>query len=141
MTLRHDPPAARPSYAQSVYDERGAETARERRPLLVPAVGLVLLAMLVPLDSSWAVQVLLIPLILILPGVILLRALRITGSAIAANPIYVPCASLVVLIGSGLAVDLVGPRLGVAEPLRAPPLLVGLEIACAGLLACSLKAG
>jgi uncharacterized membrane protein len=108
---------------------------------MVLAVGLVLLVILVPLDESWAAQVLLIPLLLILPGIILLRALRITGSAIAANPVYVPCASLVVLIFSGLAADLIGPRLGVAEPLRAPSLLVGLEIACAVLLACSRKAG
>jgi uncharacterized membrane protein len=107
----------------------------------VSAVGLILLAVLVPLDESWAAQVLLIPLLLILPGVILLRALHISGSAIAANPVYVPCASLVVLIGSGLAVDLIGPRLGVAEPLRAPSLVIGLEIACAALLACSRKAG
>ena len=141
MTLRHDPPVTRQSYAKSAHDGRDAGTARQRRPLLVPTVGLVLLAVLVPLDGSWAAQVLLIPLLLILPGVILLRALRFSGSAIAANPVYVPCASLVVLIGSGLAVDLIGPRLGVAEPLRAPSLLIGLEIACAALLACSRKAG
>lgn len=141
MTLRHYPLAARQSYAKSAYDGRDTGTAQRRRPLLVPALGLVLLAILVPLHESWAVQALLIALLLVLPGVILLRALRITGSAIAANPVYVPCASLVVLIGSGLAVDLVGPRLGVAEPLRAPSLLAGLEIACAALLACSRKAG
>ena len=141
MTLRHDPPVTRQSYAQSAHDGRNAGTAWQRRPLLVPAVGLILLAVLVPVDESWAAQVLLIPLLLILPGVILLRALRISGSTIAANPVYVPCTSLVVLIGSGLAVDLIGPRLGVAEPLRAPSLLIGLEIACAALLACSRKAG
>lgn len=141
MTVRHDPPVTRQSYAESASDGRDAPTVRRRQPLLVSAMGLVLIAILVPLDESWAAQVLLIPLLLILPGIILLRALRITGSAIAANPVYVPCASLVVLIGSGLAVDLVGPRLGVAEPLRAPSLLVGLEIACAALLTCSRKAG
>ena len=141
MTLRHDPPATRQQYATSVHDGRDAGTTRQRRPLLVPVVGLILLAVLVPFDESWAAQVLLTPLLLILPGVILLRALRISGSAIAANPVYVPAASLVVLIGSGLAVDLVGPRIGVVEPLRAPPLLVGLEIACAALIACSRKAG
>jgi uncharacterized membrane protein len=107
----------------------------------MPVIGLVLLAILVPLKESWPAQVLLIPLLLILPGITLLRALRITGSAVAANPVYVPCASLVVLMGSGLAVDLLGPHLGVAEPLRAPSLLAGLEIACAALLACSRNAG
>ena len=141
MTLRHDPPVTRQSYAKSAYDGRDAGTARPRRPLLMPAVGLILLAVLVPVDESWAARVLLVSLLLVLPGIILLRALRISGSAIAANPVYVPAASLVVLICSGLAVDLIGPRLGVAEPLRAPSLLVGLEIACAALLACSRKAG
>jgi uncharacterized membrane protein len=104
------------------------------------AAGLVLLALLVPVHRLWAVQLLLIPLLLVLPGEILLRALRVPGRAIASFPVYVPCASLAVLIGSGLAVDLVGPVAGVAAPLRTAPLLAGLEAACAVLLAASVKA-
>jgi uncharacterized membrane protein len=104
------------------------------------AAGLVLLALLVPVHRLWAVQLLLIPLLLVLPGEILLRALRVPGRAIASFPAYVPCASLAVLIGSGLAVDLVGPVAGVAAPLRTVPLLAGLEAACAVLLAASVKA-
>ncbi len=102
--------------------------------------GLVLLALLVPAHRLWAVQLLLIPLLLVLPGEILLRALRVPGRAIASFPAYVPCASLAVLIGSGLAVDLVGPLTGVTAPLRTVPLLAGLEAACAVLLAASVKA-
>jgi uncharacterized membrane protein len=104
------------------------------------AAGLALLALLVPLHRLWAVQILLIPLLLVLPGEILLRALRVPGRAIASFPAYVPCASLAVLIGSGLAVDLVGPLEGVTAPLRTGPLLAGLEAACAVLLAASVKA-
>jgi uncharacterized membrane protein len=104
------------------------------------AAGLVLLALLVPAHRLWAVQLLLIPLLLILPGEILLRALRVPGRAITSFPAYVPCASLAVLTGSGLAVDLVGPLAGVTAPLRTVPLLAGLEAACAVLLAASAKA-
>src|SRR4029078_10416407 len=69
----------------------------------------------------------------------LLRALRVPGRAVASFPIYVPCASIVVLLGSGLAVDLLGPFLGVTAPLRATPLLVGLEATCLMLLAASVN--
>ena len=110
------------------------------RQLGVWLAGLVLIAILAPLDGLWAVQVLLIPLLLVVPGVILLRALRVPGRVVASFPVYLPCASLVVLLFSGLAVDLVGPLIGVAAPLRAPPLLLGLEIICVGLLATSVNA-
>jgi uncharacterized membrane protein len=83
----------------------------------------------------WAAQLLLVPLLLIIPGIILLRALRVPGAAVAANCVYVPAASILVLIGSGLAIDLIGPLVGISAPLRAAPLLIALEIICAGLLA------
>jgi uncharacterized membrane protein len=104
------------------------------------ATALALIALLVPLHALWAVQVVLVPLLLVVPGALLLQALRIPGHAVSSFPVYVPCASLVVLIGSGLAVDLVGPLIGVAAPLRAGPLLVGLELTCLALLAGSVKA-
>jgi uncharacterized membrane protein len=78
--------------------------------------------------------------LLTIPGVILLRAMRIPGSAIAAFPVYVPCASLVVLLGSGLVVDLIGLAAGVAAPLRSWSMLAGLELVCLILLAVSAKA-
>ena len=102
--------------------------------------GLMLIAILIPVHRLWAVQLLLVPLLLVVPGVILLRALQVPGRAVASFPIYLPCASLVVLLFSGLAVDLIGPLIGVAAPLRAAPLLVGLEIICVGLLATSVNA-
>ena len=104
------------------------------------AAGLVLLAVLTPLHGIWAVQLLMVPLLLVLPGVILLRTLRLPGAAVAASPVYVPAASVLVLLGAGLATDLAGPLIGIAEPLRAAPLLLGLEVVCFALLGCSRRA-
>ena len=134
MTLRRlerSPPLDRPIHRAPAGPGRWLGTR---------VAGLVLLALLVPAHGLWAVQVLLILLLLILPGEILLRAMRVPGRAIASFPAYVPCASLAVLIGSGLAVNLVGPLVGVTAPLRAAPLLAGLELVCAALLAASVKA-
>jgi uncharacterized membrane protein len=113
---------------------------RARQQLGAYVAALALLAVLVPLHRWWSAQLLLITLLLIVPGVILLRALRIPGQFVASFPVYVPCASIIVLFGSGLAVDLVGPLVGVAAPLRAGPLLVGLEVMCLALLAASVNA-
>ena len=98
------------------------------------------IALLVPLHQSWAIQVLLVPLLLVFPGVILLRALRVPGKAISSFPVYVPCASLIVLMVSGLATDIIGRICGVTAPLRPTPLLVSLEVICLALLAVSLHA-
>jgi uncharacterized membrane protein len=105
----------------------------------VAVLGLI--ALLVALDRVWAAQLLLVPLLLIVPGALLLQALRVPGEAVSAFPVYVPAASLVVMLVSGLAVDLVGPLVGVAQPLRTGPLLLGFEIACLGLLAAGANAG
>jgi uncharacterized membrane protein len=103
--------------------------------------SLGLLAILTQLRAAWVAQAILLAGLLILPGVLLLRALRVRGSSIASFPAYVPGASIVVLFGSGLAVDLVGPLIGVAQPLRPEPMLVGLEICCLALLAAGIRAG
>lgn len=129
--LERSPPDERPVHRPEAGPGRWLGTR---------VAGLALIALLVPVHRLWAVQLLLIPLLLVLPGEILLRALRVPGRAIASFPAYVPCASLAVLIGSGLAVDLAGPVAGVAAPLRTGPLLAGLEAACAVLLAASVKA-
>jgi uncharacterized membrane protein len=106
-----------------------------------PLLGaLALIAVLVPIHRLWSAQLLLVPLLLVTPGLILLRALKVPSRAIASFPVYVPCASLVVLIASGLAVDLLGPHVGVAAPLRTAPLLVGFEALCLALLASSANA-
>jgi len=99
--------------------------------------ALALIALLVPLNKWWSAELLLVPLLLITPGLILLRALRIPAAAVSSFPAYVPCASLIVLFSSGLLVDLLGPFIGVAEPLRPWPLLTALEVTCLILLAAS----
>jgi uncharacterized membrane protein len=111
-----------------------------RHPLALPAAGLALIALLTPLRGLWAVEALLVLLLLVVPGVALLRALRVDGEAIAMQPVYVPAASILVLFGSGLAVDLVGPFVRISEPLRPVPVLVSLLIVCAALLAGSRNA-
>lgn len=106
---------------------------------LTRLVPLALLVVLVPAHDSWATQFLLILLLLTVPGVILLRALRVPGSTVASFPVYVPCASLVVLTGSAVAVDLIGPAVGIAAPLRPWPMVGGLELVCLILLAVSIN--
>jgi uncharacterized membrane protein len=101
---------------------------------------LLFLAVLVPAHRLWEAQLLLVPLLLTVPGVLLLRALRIPGRVVVSFPVYVPCASLAVLLFSGLAVDLAGPLIGIAEPLRPWPMLVTLELICLGLVAVSVGA-
>jgi uncharacterized membrane protein len=128
-------PAARPT-----RHRQESKRSALRHPLAVHAAGLALLAVLTPLHGSWAVQLLLVPLLLIVPGVILLRTLRMDGATIAMNPVYVPAASVLVLMASSLGVDLIGPPIGITAPLRAAPLLVALEVVCVALLACSLNA-
>jgi uncharacterized membrane protein len=121
-------------------DARYRAAAATAAHLRVYLGGLVVLALLVPLQGLWAAQLLLVPLLLTVPGLILLRALRVPAKAIASFPAYVPCASLVVLLASGLAVDLTGLVTGMAAPLRTGPLLVGLELICLALLASSVNA-
>jgi uncharacterized membrane protein len=110
------------------------------RLLAMPIAGLAALLVLTPLHGSWAVQVLMVPLLLIVPGAILMRALQIPGKTVATNPIYVPSASIVILMGSGLVIDLVGPVFGISAPLRTAPLLITLELVCTALLLCSWNA-
>ncbi len=136
MTLRQD---RFPVDSRSPDRQPDADSA-QRHPIAAHVAGLALLAVLTPLHGLWAAQVVLVPFLLTFPGVLLLRVLRVPGKAVAAYPIYLPSAALVVLTASGLAVDLIGPLLHISEPLRAAPLLAGLEIVCAALLACSVNA-
>jgi uncharacterized membrane protein len=118
---------------------RHAAPARGSEPAAYAGL-LVFVIILVPLHRWWAAQVLLVPILLVVPGVILLRALRVPGRVVSSFPIYVPCASIVVLLGSGLAVGLIGRLLGAGAPIRTVPLLAGLEITCFALLATSIRA-
>jgi uncharacterized membrane protein len=114
--------------------------APERRRLEPYLAVLALIAVLVPLQRWWPVQVLLVPLLLIAPGVIFLRALRITGQTVSSFPVYIPCGSIIVIFGSGIMVDIVGPLVGVRAPLRTTPMLIGFELICLALLATSVNA-
>ena len=115
-------------------ERSGEKVDWSRHPLAVPVGGLAAILILPLVHGLWAAQLLLVPLLLIIPGIILLRTLRVPGAAVAANCVYVPAASILVLTGSGLAMDLIGPLVGISAPLRAVPLLVALEISCVGLL-------
>ena len=101
---------------------------------------LALMVVLMPLHRWWPVQALLLAMLLVVPGLILLRTLRIPGQIVSSCPVYVICASIVVLFFSGLAVDMLGPLVSVTAPLRAWPLLIGLEVTCLSLLAASINA-
>ncbi|NRQ32317.1 hypothetical protein HII36_10770 [Nonomuraea sp. NN258] len=135
----------------------GQATARERdgRVLLYGA-ALALIVGLTQVRHLWAAQLLLVPLLLIVPGCLLLRALRVPGARVAAFPLYVPAASLIVLMVSGLAVALLVPLLGAvpgpvldavfgatfdpATPLRPGPLLAGFQLVCLALLLAGVRA-
>jgi uncharacterized membrane protein len=118
----------------------GDGRARELVRLGPCAGGLALIGLLVTVRGLWIAQLLLVPLLVVVPGVVLLRGLRVPGRAVASFPVYVPVASLVVLLASGLTVDWIGLLSGDTEPLRAGPLLTGLEVICFSLLASSARA-
>ena len=92
-------------------------------------VELALLDVAVAGNNLWLERVVAALLLAVLPGRLLLRALRVPAASVGRFVAYLPCASVAVLVASTLVVDLVGPLLGVHEPLRRLPLLVGLNLA------------
>ena len=108
---------------------------RSRGPRLAELAALAVLPALVAARDVWAAQALLLALLLTVPGLLALRAMRVPGEAIVRFPVYVPCASLVVLLASGLVVDLEGLSAQASAPLRTWPLLIGLEVTCLALVA------
>ena len=120
---------------------KGASLAWLRRPItgpwaMAPAtwiVELILLNVAVAENSVWLLRVVTVLLLAILPGQLLLRALRVPAASIRRYITYLPCASVAVLIASSLVVDLVGPLLRVHEPLRRWPLLIVLDLALPAL--------
>ncbi|MCD0450140.1 DUF2206 domain-containing protein [Actinocorallia sp. API 0066] len=111
-----------------------------RRTLYRYAGLIIAIDVLVVARDLWAAQIVLLPLLFTVPGLLLLRALRVPGTSIAAFPLYVPTASVMTLLASGLAVNFVGPVVGVDAPLRALPLLVGLQFVLGGLLLAGARA-
>jgi len=95
---------------------------------------LVLLAIVVLARHLWIADLAAFLLLLTLPGQLLLRALAVPGEAIASFPVYLPAASLAVLMASGLAVDVTGLTFGFSHPLSTIPLLAGLEVTCLVLI-------
>ncbi|MQY02892.1 hypothetical protein [Actinomadura macrotermitis] len=104
------------------------------RRVVYYGAALVLMTVLSLLRDLVVAQLALVPLLLTVPGLLLLNALRVPGTAVALFPLYVPACSLVVLMGSGLAVDLIGGQLGVEHPLYPAPMLIGLQAVCLILL-------
>ena len=82
----------------------------------------------------WVLQALELILMLSVPGLLCLRALRTAPEAVREFWPYIPCTSLAMLMVSGLAVDLLGPPLGVSRPLATAPIATSLSIVCAGLV-------
>jgi uncharacterized membrane protein len=129
------------------YHPQHAVRSSSRLPMLsfgglgVHCAFLVLIGIFMVFRGIWVFQVLLVILLLSVPGVILLRTLRIPGRTVAHFPALVPCASIVVLLSSGLAVDLSGPLIGLRNPLRITSVLVCLELCCIILLALGINAG
>ena len=103
-------------------------------------VELLVLDVAVAGNTLWMERVVAALLLAVLPGRLLLRALRVPASSVYQYVAYLPCASVAVLVASTLLVDLVGPPLGLHEPLRRLPLLVGLNLALLGLAALGHRA-
>ena len=98
-------------------------------------VELVLLDVAVAGNNLWLERAVAALLLAVLPGRLLLRALRVPAASVSQFVAYLPCASLAVLVATTLVVDLVGPLFGFHEPLRRLPLLVGLNLVLLGLAA------
>jgi len=103
-------------------------------------VELALLDVAVAANSLWLSRAVSALLLSALPGQLLLRALKIPARSVRRYIAYLPCASVAVLVATSLAVDIVGPVLGVHEPLRRLPLFVGLNLALVGLALCGRHA-
>jgi uncharacterized membrane protein len=85
----------------------------------------------------WILQLAELALLLCLPGLLVMRALRAEPGAISRFPVYVVCGSLAVLMIGGLLVDLVGPGLGISRPLATVPLAVSISLVCVLLIGIS----
>jgi uncharacterized membrane protein len=115
----------------------GRPTLR-RQDLLASAAGVAAMACLSAVRGVWVVQALALVLLLTVPGLLLVRAARVSPQAVRAFPVYVLGGSLAVLMISGLAVDLLGSPLGISRPLATVPLVTALTIACAALIAAAV---
>ena len=67
------------------------------RRVVFYGASLVVISLFAILRDLWIAQLVLIPMLLVVPGLLLLNALRVPGPSVAAFPLYVPAASLMVL--------------------------------------------
>ncbi|PPK67347.1 hypothetical protein V5P93_005621 [Actinokineospora auranticolor] len=104
-----------------------------------PLAWIAAMDVLVALRGLWPARLLVVVLVLVVPGVLLLRAIRLPSAAVSRLPVYVPVASLVVLYGAGLPVNLLGPLIGVDQPLRPVPVAVALTLVCLALVGVDLR--
>lgn len=94
--------------------------------LAISLLGVIAIAGLAHVRGAWIVQAAELVLLLSIPGFLLLRAAGASAIAVRRFPVYIPAASLAVLMAAGLGVDLIGPRVGVSRPLAVWPLTVGI---------------
>ena len=111
------------------------EQANARRialpDLALSLAGVIAIAGLSRVRGVWILQATELILLLSLPGFVLMWAVGAGAATVRAFPIYLPAASLCLIMIAGLAVDLIGPPLGVPRPIATVPLTVGI---CATLL-------
>jgi uncharacterized membrane protein len=96
-------------------------------------IGILLIPTLVALDDLWAARAALLVLLVTLPGILVLRVLRVPAAAVARFPLYVPIVSLALISLVGLGLDLLGPPLGLDRPLREIPLAITFTIVTGAL--------
>lgn len=102
--------------------------------VLVALLAVGAIAGLANVRGAWIVQVVELLLILSVPGLLLLRALRAEPEAVRRFPIYVLCGSIAALMVGGLLVDLAGPAVGISRPLTTIPLAVSISLVCLVLI-------
>ena len=112
---------------------RGALAWRPDRCLLETGVILVLLDAATLVDGLWAAQLVVLTVLLLLPGFLVLRSLRLSGADMLRSPGWLISTSLVFLMAIGLAVNVVGPLVGVNRPLTTLTLAIAVNLVCLGL--------
>ena len=109
--------------------------------VLVSLLAVGAMAGLANVRGAWIVQVAELLLILSVPGLLLLRALRAEPVAVRRFPIYVLCGSIATLMAGGLLVNLAGPAVGISRPLTTIPLAVSISLVCLVLIAVAAVRG
>ncbi len=135
-----EPPAVRPADDVPPLAPASGQrpTARARAlDLLLSLLAVGAMAGLANVRGVWILQLAELVLLLCLPGLLLVRALRAEPEAVRRFPVYVVCGSLAVVMIGGLVVDLPGPGLGISRPLATVPLAVSISLLCVLLIAVS----